>query len=1190
MKKEMKNINLFLLNIILVVVLSLTSVEAFDFYGWVRDIDSITAVQGVNVTVYDPFETIGGEPWSGLTDANGFFNISGINDSQQAVYMVVIVNNYTNNSNIKVGPIIPPMPAQNFIGMPSPGEINISLNNLNWTLRNGALINITVFNETGYVPFGGTLKDKKIDWPLWELHKESEWTSNLNSLIFIPKERNYTATTWSIQSPPRGFLITANNISSGYYQLRINSSTILVNVSGYLNNNSAVEFTRIRAYWLIGGDMLHFDDRSSLDGIWANKFVNSTSGYYWHEVPSGTELIICGYANSSVYYEGCSNVTIGVSNVALNITLVSLAGVYNTANEPNTSKITFNLFKKFFNGSDDVIRPLEGQNYIQIKTTYNGRDVWWGIDTNLSGSAKLPIGTNSNISVRIFVNDAPPRKFDYTSVLQPEINLTLEAMDQMSDDKGNKINALIPVFYRSNSTCDLPTAPANCQIFNFSNASKFNPFKLLTLSGDISVRLILPSGVIIHYKNVDILAGNPDTHKPKQSANTTLGGTVAEAWAFGSMVPKEMYESVLVGVPYNATLISEEHPFKLLITELYNINPDNSWTKIWNSTADPNGTNVPSYYQDFSDYANGLFNTTKGGIICSKTNASAGCYVDIINNMVWFKIDHFSGLGPQIQSYAVLGNITSDKTVYSCWQDLASTQGCSALINLTVSDSSPFANQILNISVNNTAQVSGINYKIEWYNTSNSTWATQTDNNTLLINYNLTNTTHRFRINITLPYILSTKWNISFGINGTYYILDPFLDSINLTSPANNNLTTDQTPNFGFVLYSNNWTTQSCSLTLNNTLYGSNSSVTNGSSTIITASTIHHGNYSWKISCNVSGDSVSRWIFINDTIPPTITAVSVSGITSSKADLIVDISEEVDSCKYSGAGSGTLTGSGTSLSTTLNGLNASTSYNITVNCTDLGGNSAQNSTNFTTKSITTSSTSGGGSSTGGTTGLTGQFEKKIWVSINKEGIAVMEIKTDGMAATKVEFKVTEIVYGAWVQVKKIEQSNLSSTIKSSFTNKVYQYFEITKSETSLKENIIADEKIYFKVENFWLKQNNLSKEEIMLFRYNGGKWDELKTNIEKEDSKYTYYAAETPRFSYFLIGQKTVVSALVKSAEEPPTTPHNETIPEEIDLEKAQTTKDEVIKKSLIWPWIVLLVIMVVSIIAGIIYLKKMKK
>lgn len=961
-----------LVSLICIVILNLGFVSAFDFTGYVLDTDGSTAVAGANVTIKDPFSSIGGEPWSALTDSNGFFNVSGVNDSAQATYSVTIFNNATNYSNLKVGPMIPPMPKQSFDpGMLGPGGL-MSLNNLSWTLREGALINITAFNATADISFGGEIKDKKIDWPVAGWYEATDYVTE--GLVYVSRGRNYTVTLWTAESPPRAYLVSPENVSNGIHQLRVNTSTSLVVISGYLVNSSAVDFTRIRGYWLIGGDTVYLGDQSSIDGDWAPRFVNPTTGFYNHTVPSNVEILLCGYANSSVYYESCTNVTVGTSNINnLNLTLAALAdnATLDTASEPNTTKVTFNLFKKFNNGTADTNQSL-GRSYLKVKTTYGGKDIWWGVETNTSGSVKIPIQNNTNITVKLFVNDAPPRNLGYNSVMQSSIDIYLESMDQMVDDQGNALDAISPSFYTSNSSCDLPDATGGCIALSFTNTSTFNPFQLMTLGGNISVRLTLPSGVVLHFINVDILAGEPDVHKPTQSANTSSGGAVTEVWKFGSLIPREMYERVLVGVPYNTTLISEDQDFRLLVKELFNIGVDGTWTVSWNSSGDPNATNIPSYYQDFSNLD--LFNSSIGGILCSKTNTSADCYVDLANDKVWFKIDHFSGLGPSVSSYAALGNITSDDTVYSCWKDSTSTQGCSALINLTVLSNSPLVNQIFNITLNNTADVSGLSFTIEWKNSSGD-WTNYSDNHTVLTNFNLTATTHEFRINITLPYAVSTKWNITFNINGTNYTLDPYLDSINLTNPPSGNLTTDQTPNFNFTLYSDNWTTQNCELLLSLngtgtwTAYGTNSTSLNLNSTGITANaTISEGNYSWLISCNVTGNSTTRWIYIDDTTVPLISGIS-SSAGSSTATITWTTNENANSTITYGTtndlGSINATSSSTaSHSVSLSGLSESTTYYYNVTSCDGQGNCNTTGTNsFATSASTSTTTSGGSSAT-----------------------------------------------------------------------------------------------------------------------------------------------------------------------------------------------------------------------------------
>ncbi|RKY96158.1 MAG: hypothetical protein DRQ03_07750, partial [Candidatus Hydrothermota bacterium] len=84
----------------------------------------------------------------------------------------------------------------------------------------------------------------------------------------------------------------------------------------------------------------------------------------------------------------------------------------------------------------------------------------------------------------------------------------------------------------------------------------------------------------------------------------------------------------------------------------------------------------------------------------------------------------------------------------------------------------------------------------------------------------------------------------------------PVLFSINLTSPPNQthfDIDTENQPNFNFTAISNTNTTFSCELFINDTSYGSNSSVQNNTATIIQAnSPLSLGEYNWYINCTDS--------------------------------------------------------------------------------------------------------------------------------------------------------------------------------------------------------------------------------------------------------------------------------------------------------------------------------------------------
>jgi PGF-pre-PGF domain-containing protein len=69
---------------------------------------------------------------------------------------------------------------------------------------------------------------------------------------------------------------------------------------------------------------------------------------------------------------------------------------------------------------------------------------------------------------------------------------------------------------------------------------------------------------------------------------------------------------------------------------------------------------------------------------------------------------------------------------------------------------------------------------------------------------------------------------------------------------------------------------------------------------------------------------------------------------------------------------------------------------------------------------------------------------------------------------------------------------------------------------------IANPTINFKVETFWISENNIDESTIRLNRYNDGKWDPLVTTQINGNADDLYFEAETPGFSSFAVTGKKV--------------------------------------------------------------------
>lgn len=90
------------------------------------------------------------------------------------------------------------------------------------------------------------------------------------------------------------------------------------------------------------------------------------------------------------------------------------------------------------------------------------------------------------------------------------------------------------------------------------------------------------------------------------------------------------------------------------------------------------------------------------------------------------------------------------------------------------------------------------------------------------------------------------------------------------------------------------------------------------------------------------------------------------------------------------------------------------------------------------------------------------------------------------------------------------------------SDEVYKFFNLwvgnggSENSKNIKNPVVC-----FKVENSWIKNNNIDQDSITLNRYNDTKWDPLLTSLSGKDDTYLYFIAETPEFSPFVITGKT---------------------------------------------------------------------
>jgi len=365
----------------------------------------------------------------------------------------------------------------------------------------------------------------------------------------------------------------------------------------------------------------------------------------------------------------------------------------------------------------------------------------------------------------------------------------------------------------------------------------------------------------------------------------------------------------------------------------------------------------------------------------------------------------------------------------------------------------------------------------------------------------------------------------------------------------------------------------------NGTLPVMSGSTSNATGSAINISSLAEGKYNITVLANDSLNNRNNSVAFSFTIDRTAHSVSVSCTSNPTVG-----STATCTCSASDSTSGLVPGFGFQGGSTTESTTASTVGTFsssTCTASDYAGNRATATGSWTT--VASSSSSGGGSSGGSasgvSTGVQSQFQKKVWSSINAGESASIPVK-EGLGVTEISFAVDKTTYGAWLQVEK--EDKLPTNIKSVQT-KVYKNLKIT--ESNIGKVIKGPATINFKVEKTWLSSNNINANDVVMKRYVDGEWVELTTTKGEDDGTYVHYTTQTPGFSYFVISQKSGATAPKSTKKEtttaaPITEKPAESVvvqPEEKSTEevKGEPTPAEIKTKRALWPWIVVVLVVI---------------
>ncbi|UCF12711.1 MAG: PGF-pre-PGF domain-containing protein [Thermoplasmatales archaeon] len=110
---------------------------------------------------------------------------------------------------------------------------------------------------------------------------------------------------------------------------------------------------------------------------------------------------------------------------------------------------------------------------------------------------------------------------------------------------------------------------------------------------------------------------------------------------------------------------------------------------------------------------------------------------------------------------------------------------------------------------------------------------------------------------------------------------------------------------------------------------------------------------------------------------------------------------------------------------------------------------------------------------------------------------------------------------------KDKPENMSLRLKKNESVYCHLDIKLMANDEYVTEDDIKILKFTFKVKKSWIAEYNIDKNTILLIRYHNGEWQNLTTNLVRENDIYVIYEAQTPGCSTFAV----IGSALVEIPE-----------------------------------------------------------
>jgi len=169
----------------------------------------------------------------------------------------------------------------------------------------------------------------------------------------------------------------------------------------------------------------------------------------------------------------------------------------------------------------------------------------------------------------------------------------------------------------------------------------------------------------------------------------------------------------------------------------------------------------------------------------------------------------------------------------------------------------------------------------------------------------------------------------------------------------------------------------------------------------------------------------------------------------------------------------------------------------------------------------------GGGGGGGGVGTSGEAFDNILISeterefVNKDSKVIYSFDMEGNIVQYINF--TGVTNSGVVTARVEILKNTSTLVENPPPDVIYKNLNIWVGNVgwATSKNIL-EPTINFRVEKFWVSENNINESTIRLIRYTDGTWNPLITSKIYEDADNLYFEGETTEFSPFAVSGKNI--------------------------------------------------------------------